>query len=1175
MISNYGFSQVLEIKGNNTIILNSDTTPSLNDFTDFGSVPSGNKFARSFILKNTGTSTLTFPSTATSVKITGTNAVDFSITTSVIINPLSLTANTYTIIDISFNPTSTGLKTATLTIDPSNGSPATYSFTIQGTGTTAATSDFVMTKLTPNNTFNYPYVLLYGPDNYLWTTERVGKKINRVNPSTGVLDQLIDMSSLVYQTGGQDGLMSMVFDPNFATNNYVYVAYTYSNTGSATDDATRRTKIVRYTYSVTSNDGLMSSPTTIIQGLSGSNDHNSGKLKIGPDNKLYYTIGDNGANQFANWCKEIQSQTLPTQADVDTANYYTSYQGKILRMNLDGTIPADNPNLSGVKSHIYSYGHRNPQGLVFGKNGKLYSSEHGPKSDDEINIIKSGENYGWPFIAGYKDNKNYAYCNWSTSTLSPRCQSSLFTDYTCGTGATSTTEMSWAGTFTPPIATFFTIDDGYNFTGGYLSWPTMAPSSAAIYENFNSEIPGWNNSLLITTLKKGELCRQKLSPDGNTALGAAEAILYTQNRYRDVAMDPDGKTLYIITDSGGQTSGPSGSQALTVSDPGVILKFVYQPVLATCAAPTPDVTTLPTINSQCSASLTAPTATNACAGTAGIVGLTDTVFPIITLGTTTVVWTYKYGNELSVTQNQTVIITPTTWNGSTWNNGAPSSATAAIIAGDYNVAANIDACSLAVNNNAIVSIPSGYNVTLNGALTVSSGSFTLNTNANLIQTTNVSNSGNIIVKRDSSPLLRLDYTLWSSPVTSQKLSDFSPLTTTTRFYAYSTATNVYSAVLDPSTTNFNDGQGYLIRMPNTHPVTPTIWNGSFMGVPHNGNYPIAMTNSGIGKRFNLVGNPYPSPVNMSQFVTDNTTAITGTLYFWRKTNNPLNPSYCTWAGGTFVSNGQAQVVNPNGIIQTGQGFFVEALNTSTSIQFNNGQRVANTTGQFFKTRQSGDRSTIWLNATNTLGAFSQMAVTYLADASAGVDSYDGKYFNDGEIALSSMIDNVDYAIQGRALPFDATDMVPLGFRVTTTGDYSIAVDHFDGLFSGSQDIILKDNVTGTETDLKTNSYSFTAVAGTDTTRFLLKYQKTLGVHAPLFNENNVSVFKNKGTIYIKSQVSNIDSIQLYDIKGSLLFEKMNINSNATYIESSKFINQVLIVKIASSDKKVVSKKIVN
>ena len=1163
------FSQVLEVKGNNTIITNGDTTPTLTDFTDFGTVPSGNKVSKSFVLKNTGTSSLVFTSSPAPVTISaGTFATRFSITTSVIVSSNTLTPSTYTIIEISYNPDialTAGASTATVTLNSNNISDSSFTFTIKGTPTAAVISDFTRTTL--SSTFNAPYTLIYGPDNYLWLTERVGKKVNRVHKTTGIVDELLDLSLLVYRIGGQDGLLGMVLHPNLGKGtgeDYVYLAYTYGTTS-----ANESTRIVRYTYSIASNNGTLASPLVLIEGLSGSNDHNSGKLAFGPDNKLYYTIGDQGVNQFDNKCEVNRAQDIPTLAMLNSVPpNYNYYEGKTLRLNLDGSIPDDNPAINGIRSHIFTYGHRNAQGLVFGKNGKLYSSEHGPKSDDELNILQSGGNYGWPFISGYKDNKNYEYCNWSTAV---NCSSLAFSDYACGVGATSLTEISWAGTFTNPIATLYTIDAGYNFTGGWLTWPTIGPSSAKIYEGFTSEIPGWDNSIFITALKKGRVYRQKLSADGSTVLGDAEELFYTQNRYRDIAFDPDGKTIYIITDSSGTTSGPSGSSSLTIVDLGKILVYTYSPATLTCAVPVPDVATLSTITNSCSiASITPPTATNNCAGLNGIVGITNTIFPITLQGTTTVVWKYSYGSGLSVTQNQTVIINSTTWDGNTWSNGLPGSQ-AAIITADYTISANLSACSLTVNNNANVIVNSNANVTLNGPLTVNSGSFTLNNNANLIQTTNANNSGNIIVKRNSSPLMRLDYTLWSSPVANQNLSNFSHLTDITRFYNYNTITSFYAAVANPTTTNFNNGQGYLIRMPNTHPAIPTAWNGSFTGIPHNGYYPVTMTNGGATKRFNLVGNPYPSPITIAQFVSDNNTKITGTLYFWRKTNG-AGTAYCTWAGGTFVTNSNAQTINPMGIIQTGQGFFVEALNTSTSLQFNNGQRISNITGQFFKTKEIvADRSTIWLNASNDLGAFSQMAVGYIPDGTLGADLFDGKYYNDSEFALNSLIDNEEYVIQGRPSPFDVTDVVPLVFKTTNAGNYTIAIDHVEGLFSTNQDIILVDNITGIETNLKSNGYAFAATAGVHRSRFSLVYQKTLSKNQPVLDENNVSVYKSKGIIFIKSSQFAIDNVKIFDISGRLIFEKTKANAKEINIESLKFGNQVLIIKISSGELMMVQK----
>ncbi len=564
-----------------------------------------------------------------------------------------------------------------------------------------------------------------------------------------------------------------------------------------------------------------------------------------------------------------------------------------------------------------------------------------------------------------------------------------------------------------------------------------------------------------------------------------------------------------------------------------------------------------------------------------IIGETSNILSDATIGVLTATKYFRAvvtnGVSPSVTSETVeIVVSATTWNGTVWSNGAPISTTTAIISGNYNVSANINACSLIVNNNAVVTIPSGYNVTLNGAITVNSGSFTLYDEANLIQSSNVANSGNITVKRNSADLLRLDYTLWSSPVTNDNLylQAFSPATSTNRFYNYGTLTNLYNAIANPSTTKFAIGQGYLIRMPNDASSTVrTSYPGVFTGVPNNGNIPITMTNGGVGKGFNLIGNPYPSSISIAQFVADNSANITGTLYYWRKTNNSASPSYCTWTSGTFISNGESQVVDPNGIITSGQGFFVEALNSANTVVFNNGQRTANTTNQIYKTKVV-ERNTIWLNATNSTGAFSQMAVGYISNATLGIDEFDGKYYNDGAIALNSLLDNTDYAIQGRPLPFDGADEVPLSFKATNAGDYTIAIDHLNGLFATSQDIILKDNDNGTETNLKSNSYTFTAQSGTTNTRFSLKYQKTLGITTTAFNENSILLFKKDEKIFIKSDGSPIDNVQLFDIGGRLLLEKTKVNSNETSIESSKYVGQVLIVKIASDDKTVVSKKIV-
>jgi hypothetical protein len=500
----------------------------------------------------------------------------------------------------------------------------------------------------------------------------------------------------------------------------------------------------------------------------------------------------------------------------------------------------------------------------------------------------------------------------------------------------------------------------------------------------------------------------------------------------------------------------------------------------------------------------------------------------------------------------------------------PSTTNQPIISNDVTIT------SLTLEAGTSLTVQTGYDLTLNGVLTVDpTANMTIENNANLLQISELPNSGPVTVERNSSALMRQDYTLWSSPVSGQNLLDFSPLTVvspTSRFYTYNVLSNLYTSVTDPANTNFADAAGYLIRMPNNHPTTPTVWGGEFTGVPHNGDYTYTMVDGGAGMRFNLVGNPYPSPIDMFEFVDQNETNITGTLYFWRKTNGAATPAYVTWTEGTYTENGDPSQTYFDDQIQTGQGFFVEGTGAGTTVSFDNLMRVGYNGGQFFKATE--EKSRIWLNATSAAGEFSQTALVYVEGAdSNAVDKFDGRYINDGSIALTSMINDVDYTIQGRA-PFVTSDVVPLRFMATAAGDYSIAIDHVDGLFSGSQDIFLKDMVTGITHDLKAAPYNFNTAAGTFASRFEVLYDSALGNNNPIFNENSVVVFAQNGNISIKTGAIVMDNVKVFDIRGRLVAERTNVDASELSI-ATPAANQVLIVKITSQNNEVVTKKVVN
>ena len=436
--------------------------------------------------------------------------------------------------------------------------------------------------------FSEPHNIIYGPDNVLWITERLGKSITLVDPNNGTILNNITVPG-VHQSGGQDGLMGMVLDPNFESNGHLYVAYTYdannstsgsdssNNGGSDDEELERLTKITRFTYDNTTS--TISEPVNIISGLQGSIDHNSGRLVFGLDGKLYYTIGDQGKNQLSLYCLDIEAQTLPTAEEVSNQNW-TAYQGKVLRMNPDGSIPEDNPVIEGVQSHIYTYGHRNPQGLTVGPDGNLYASEHGPNSDDEVNRLLAGGNYGWPYIAGYQDDQAYRYVNWSSAgEQCPKLDSRNVTaGIEAGVLAINESEVNLPN-FVPPVATFFTVASDYNFTDhncgqlAYICNPTIAPSSLRLYDS--ETIPGWNGTLLMPTLKGGKI--YQLILDDNKSSLAQEPIqmFQSENRYRDLAISPDGSILYVITDSTGPVQAIGGGATTELWNPGSLLEFKY------------------------------------------------------------------------------------------------------------------------------------------------------------------------------------------------------------------------------------------------------------------------------------------------------------------------------------------------------------------------------------------------------------------------------------------------------------------------------------------------------------------------------------------------------------------------------------------------------------------------
>ncbi len=543
----------------------------------------------------------------------------------------------------------------------------------------------------------------------------------------------------------------------------------------------------------------------------------------------------------------------------------------------------------------------------------------------------------------------------------------------------------------------------------------------------------------------------------------------------------------------------------------------------------------------------------------------------------------------------------TTWNGSNWSNGEPDGSKSAIISSvvpnqPFTIAKpNVDACSLTITvpNGSQVIVPSGVTLTITNAVT-SNGRLVFKNNSSLLQTTNVQNSGNIVYERETN-IRRFDLTYWSSPVTKAggfTMHDFSPTTLFDKYFYFNPSS---TWVTNMNGTMFMEtGNGYSIRGPQEFDtVTPSVFTGTFTGVPNNGDITVAgVINNGVVTmpiiidKFFLFGNPYPSAIDVDALLDANLNVL-GALYFWTHVTPPQKPSgdntyryssndyvVYTSTGATNVEGGPA--AKPfDGFIAAGQAFIAKPK--ATQIHFNNGMRVGEThNGQFFKTAKSSnvEKNRVWLNITSNEGAFKQILVGYIQGATNNVDfNYDAATVGGNSfVDFYSINETKKLTIQGRALPFDNADVVPLGYKTTVAGNFTIAIDHGDGFFK-TQEVYLEDKITGKVINLRNENYTFSTLVGTFTDRFVLKYtNKTLGTGDFENPENSVLVSVKNKVVSITSSKETIKEVNIFDVGAQLVYSKNKVNSSELQITNLHSSDQVLLVKITLENGATITKK---
>ena len=317
----------------------------------------------------------------------------------------------------------------------------------------------------------HPWSVAFLPDGELLISERPGR-LRRVVGGTLIAEPITGLPAIA--AGGQGGLLDIALHPEFSRNRWVYLSY-----AAACDNGDRTTAVGRGQY----RDGKMQdfAPIFVTLACSDTGQHFAGRMLFDNAGYLYLTIGDRGYR--------------------DRAQDGRDHAGTVLRLHDDGRTPEDNPfaGNNDFDDAIWSYGHRNPQGIALHPDGKqIWLHEHGPRGGDEINQVLPGKNYGWPLVT------------YGREYYGPKI---------------GTTEMDG---MEPPLK----------------HWtPSIAPSGMAFYQG--AAFPQWQGDLFVGALAGQHLVRVRF--DGRKEV-AEEKLLEDMARIRDVRVGPDG-FLYLLTDA--------------------------------------------------------------------------------------------------------------------------------------------------------------------------------------------------------------------------------------------------------------------------------------------------------------------------------------------------------------------------------------------------------------------------------------------------------------------------------------------------------------------------------------------------------------------------------------------------------------------------------------------------
>lgn len=472
-----------------------------------------------------------------------------------------------------------------------------------------------------------------------------------------------------------------------------------------------------------------------------------------------------------------------------------------------------------------------------------------------------------------------------------------------------------------------------------------------------------------------------------------------------------------------------------------------------------------------------------------------------------------------------------------------------------------------------------------GGLQNNGGMVLFENNAQLMQDKDAANVGNIRMERKAD-VPSEQYNYWSSPVKNQVLYSLYQGIPNNKVMVYNTANDKFTVLTTASNPLSQFAKGYSIR--GSSVIAPAV-TASFVGEPNN------ETTSGVnsielstaGSNYNLIGNPYPSNLNLVALYNANSarfyndTDETPTAYLWDNTGN----TDLTQLGSGYVNQNYATVnlssgiglpaprhsktgEKPNGIIRPGQGFIIRASEVGGNLSFENSMRTSGILmhgvhSQYYK-GDSENNDKFYLKLTTSKDMNLLTAVYYNPAAENGFERFDSAIFSEGvtENFFSLSSDSKKLSIQGRKGAFDVDDIVPLGVKTAVAGSQKISIESKGGVFLESQNIYLKDKLLNKIVNLTSGDYTFEAVKGTDLTRFEIVYKEDVVLGVGNDSKSDFVVYRDGNDFVVKSSKA-LGKVEVYDTAGRLVVVQTTSNK-ILKLNTSTLPEGVFIIKAENS-----------